>query len=186
MGRLAWSLPCGFILPHFFLISLLIYSSIINYYLGNIVSIWYFGSISGLIFGQIIQTILITITFRGSATLSPEKSNHSNQGIRNSFVNASVIGIASGLMIGVISGYTKGISFGLIFWLISGGAACIQHFILRLVLYCNGYIPWNYSKFLNYATERTILQRVGGSYRFIHSLLQEHFVNMSFNTNNQQ
>ncbi len=116
----------------------------------------------------------------------PEKSNHSNQGIRNSFINASVIGIASGLMIGVISGYTKGISFGLIFWLISGGAACIQHFILRLVLYCNGYIPWNYSKFLNYATERTILQRVGGSYRFIHSLLQEHFVNMSFNTNNQQ
>lgn len=185
-GRFAWSWPCGFILPPFFLVSALINSFIMKYSLGNAESVWYVGSISGLIFGQITQTILTTITFRGSAILSPEKSNHSNQGIRNSFVNASITGIASGLIIGVISGYTKGISFGLVFWLISGGTACIQHFSLRLVLYWNGYIPWDYTKFLNYATERTILQRVGGSYRFIHSLLQEHFVNMSIKTNNEQ
>ena len=54
----------------------------------------------------------------------------------------------------------------------------IQHFTLRLILYSNGYIPWNYACFLNYATERLLLQRVGGRYRFIHRLVQKHFAQM--------
>jgi len=59
-----------------------------------------------------------------------------------------------------------------------GGKACIQHFTLRLILYCNGYIPWNYARFLDYATERIFLQKVGGGYIFIHRLLLEHFAQM--------
>ena len=55
------------------------------------------------------------------------------------------------------------------------GQACAQHFSLRLVLFHHGYAPWNYAKFLNYATELGFLQRVGGGYRFVHKLLQEHF-----------
>ncbi|MCY7272686.1 MAG: hypothetical protein LH702_02795 [Phormidesmis sp. CAN_BIN44] len=39
-------------------------------------------------------------------------------------------------------------------------------------------IPWNYARFLNYATDRMFLQRVGGRYRFIHKLLQDHFAKM--------
>ncbi len=58
------------------------------------------------------------------------------------------------------------------------GRPVIQHFSLRLVLYITGKIPWNYARFLDYATERTILQRVGGGYRFIHRLLQEHFASL--------
>ncbi|MBD2184658.1 hypothetical protein H6S82_05975 [Planktothrix sp. FACHB-1355] len=38
---------------------------------------------------------------------------------------------------------------------------------------------WNYAKFLNYASERLFLQRIGGRYRFIHDLLREHFAQMS-------
>ncbi len=53
--------------------------------------------------------------------------------------------------------------------------AVIQHFSLRVVLCLNGYAPWNYARFLDYATDRLFLQRVGGKYRFIHRLLQEHF-----------
>jgi len=49
------------------------------------------------------------------------------------------------------------------------------HFSLRLILYRNGSIPWNYARFLDYCTKRLFLQRVGGRYRFIHRLLQEHF-----------
>ncbi len=49
---------------------------------------------------------------------------------------------------------------------------------LRIVLYLNGYAPWNYARFLDYATDRLFLQRVGGGYRFIHRLLQEHFAQM--------
>ncbi len=59
-----------------------------------------------------------------------------------------------------------------------GGKACIQHFTLRLILYCNGYVPWNYARFLDYATERIFLQKVGGGYIFIHRLLLEHFAQM--------
>jgi hypothetical protein len=59
--------------------------------------------------------------------------------------------------------------------LAKGGDACIQHFVLRLILYCNGYIPWNYARFLDYATDRLFLQRVGGGYRFMHDLLRLHF-----------
>jgi predicted NACHT family NTPase len=68
----------------------------------------------------------------------------------------------------------------LIFGLVAGGDACIQHFTLRLILYRNGYIPWNYARFLDYCTERLFLQRVGGRYRFIHKLLQDHFAEMEF------
>ena len=53
-----------------------------------------------------------------------------------------------------------------------------QHFTLRIILCWNGYIPWNYARFLNYATERMFLQRIGGRYRFIHKLLQEHFAQL--------
>jgi hypothetical protein len=58
------------------------------------------------------------------------------------------------------------------------GRACAQHFTLRLILYYNNQIPWNYARFLNYATDRLLLQRVGGRYRFIHRLVQEHFAAM--------
>jgi hypothetical protein len=63
------------------------------------------------------------------------------------------------------------------------GKSVIAHFTLRLILYRNGYIPWNYARFLNYCTERLFLQRVGGRYRFIHKLLQDHFAQMEFKRN---
>ncbi|MEA5508769.1 hypothetical protein VB715_03245 [Crocosphaera sp. UHCC 0190] len=40
----------------------------------------------------------------------------------------------------------------------------------------NNYTPWNYARFLDYCTEQLLLQRVGGGYRFIHRLLQEHLL----------
>ena len=63
-------------------------------------------------------------------------------------------------------------------YITSGGLACIQHFALRVALHNANSIPWNYARFLNYCTERLLLQRVGGRYRFIHKLVQEHFASM--------
>jgi hypothetical protein len=57
--------------------------------------------------------------------------------------------------------------------------ACIKHFVLRIILYRTGYIPWNYASFLNYASDRIFLRKVGGSYIFIHRMLQEHFARMN-------
>ena len=59
-----------------------------------------------------------------------------------------------------------------------GGLSCFQHLVLRFILFRDGCIPWNYARFLNYCTERLLLQRVGGRYRFIHKFVQEHFAAM--------
>ncbi|NMF86693.1 hypothetical protein [Nodosilinea sp. P-1105] len=56
--------------------------------------------------------------------------------------------------------------------------ACVKHFTLRFILYRTHAIPWNYARFLNHCTDRLLLQRVGGRYRFIHRLVLERFAAM--------
>lgn len=51
----------------------------------------------------------------------------------------------------------------------------IKYFVLRYTFWKTGNMPWNYQRFLNYATERLLLQKLGDRYRFVHRLLQEHF-----------
>ena len=122
-----------------------------------------------------------------------EKRTVPNQGFWQSAVNTVIFALVGWLIFGLIfvliqwliagvnvNAYTL-ISSGLLGLLIGGiapGTACMQHLILRLILWRNGYIPWNYARFLNYATERLFLQRVGGRYRFIHDLLREHFAQL--------
>ena len=86
----------------------------------------------------------------------------------NSLNEALVFSLISGLFLGLLIGIPR------------SGTPVIKHFSLRLILYFNGYIPWNYARFLDYCTERMLLQRVGGRYRFIHKLLQDHFAQMEF------
>jgi class 3 adenylate cyclase len=57
----------------------------------------------------------------------------------------------------------------------SGGIVCTKHFILRILLFSSGKIPWNYGKFLNYSINCILLQKIGGGYIFAHRLLLEHF-----------
>jgi Predicted NTPase (NACHT family) len=58
---------------------------------------------------------------------------------------------------------------------------CLEHFEVRLILYLSKVMPWNYARFLDWASERLFLQKVGGAYIFIHRMLQEHFANMKSN-----
>jgi len=56
------------------------------------------------------------------------------------------------------------------------GISAIESFVLRLVLWSSGYIPWDYQRFLDAAADRRLLQKTGDRrYRFIHNLLQKHF-----------
>lgn len=59
-----------------------------------------------------------------------------------------------------------------------GGILRMKKFILRRILSKNKYMPWNYSQFYNYATERFLLQKIGDKYRFVHEVLQEHIAKM--------
>ena len=59
-------------------------------------------------------------------------------------------------------------------------AAPIQHLVLRFILYCSGKMPWNYSRFLDYAAEHIFLRKVGGGYIFVHRLLLEYFAGLEY------
>ncbi|MEG4506046.1 NACHT domain-containing protein [Microcoleus sp. F6_B4] len=113
-----------------------------------------------------------------------------NQGIWNSARNAACVAVfvpivfAMGLSISLsakllISQFLPGLLMvglpvGLTCALFCGGLACIQHFILRLILRCHEH-PWNYVEFLDNAVKLKLLRRVGGRYEFMHSLLKECF-----------
>jgi DNA polymerase III delta prime subunit len=73
------------------------------------------------------------------------------------------VGFPLGLFIALIIGFSIG-----------GGKAVLQHLSLRIVLWQSD-LPWNFKQFLNYCVERRLLLRVGGSYRFLHQELRDHF-----------
>jgi len=54
----------------------------------------------------------------------------------------------------------------------------LQHVLIRGLLCFSAQrpIPWNYRRFLDYATERRLLQQVGGGYRFVHDLVRQQFL----------
>jgi GTPase SAR1 family protein len=62
----------------------------------------------------------------------------------------------------------------IIAFITGGGRALLE----RIVLAWNGYAPYRYDKLLDYCTERLLLQRIGGCYRFMHPLLQKYFAKM--------
>jgi hypothetical protein len=72
-------------------------------------------------------------------------------------------------------GLSMGLLFGLIGGLHFGGRTCLYHFALRLVLWHKNFAPLNYIRFLDYATARIFLRKVGGGYIFVHRMLLEYF-----------
>ncbi|MCL1465565.1 protein kinase domain-containing protein [Argonema galeatum] len=139
----------------------------------------FYSLIRGVVFAAIIGTIFGLV--RGMTSPSIQTIAVPNQGIWQSVKNAIVFGLIGFLMLGIAAKIlywpvffwgTFGLCFGMV---AGGGEACIKHFVLRLVLYLNGYIPWNYARFLDWGTDRIFLQKVGGGYIFVHRLLLEHF-----------
>jgi hypothetical protein len=184
------SLKVGFILGFiFFLIYLLtkslMTSGVIVGVTDMLLYVLNYGLLGGLI-GCLIGG------FRGAEIHQSEKVN---QGIFRSAQNAIIISISLIFIFALIvssslslilspalslsMGLASGLVFGPIGGLVLGGNAAIRHFALRLFLYEKRYAPWKYARFLDYATERLFLQKVGGGYIFVHRMLLEHFAEMS-------
>ncbi|HEY0755289.1 MAG TPA: hypothetical protein VGD98_15120, partial [Ktedonobacteraceae bacterium] len=84
--------------------------------------------------------------------------------------------LAYAAILGLIIGGGAGLVLGLAFNLVGGRtgmAAFLQHFVLRLFLWKLGLLPWKLVAFLDEATERLLLRKVGGSYLFVHRLLRD-------------
>jgi hypothetical protein len=64
----------------------------------------------------------------------------------------------------------------IILW--AGGRASLQHLVLRLLLVRNKAAPWKYVSFLDEATDRLLLRKVGGGYVFMHRLLLDYFADL--------
>jgi transcriptional regulator with XRE-family HTH domain len=99
-------------------------------------------------------------------------------------------GLSKGLSYGLNEGLSKGlgsalsvvwlfvITGALFGWAVSGGWAVLRHYVLRWILYSRHVFPWHAEAFLNDASARILLRRVGGGYSFIHRLLLEYFANL--------
>jgi hypothetical protein len=59
-----------------------------------------------------------------------------------------------------------------------GGRASLQHLALRLLLVRNRAAPWKYVSFLDEATDRLFLRKIGGGYVFVHRLLLDYFADL--------
>ncbi|HEV7395203.1 MAG TPA: NACHT domain-containing protein [Pyrinomonadaceae bacterium] len=56
-----------------------------------------------------------------------------------------------------------------------GARAGFQHYLLRVLLWRSGRFPLNIVRFLDWAAQRVLVQRVGGGWQFVHRTLQERF-----------
>ena len=140
------------------------------------------GLMTGLKTG--VSAALIFILLRGLTGSGIETSTLPNQGIWQSTKYAIALATLSAISLAVGSWVVGlpilcGAIVGLLFGLVGAGEPWVKHFTLRLILYCNRYIPWNYAHFLDYATQLIFLQKVGGGYIFIHRLLLEHFAGLT-------
>jgi len=107
-------------------------------------------------------------------------------GTGSGLFEGGILGLAKGLVswIGLwikellVLSLSGGLGVGLFAAMWYGGFDVVQHYTLRLILYSKHHIPWNLARFLDYATERIFLRKVGGGYIFIHRLLQDHFASL--------
>jgi eukaryotic-like serine/threonine-protein kinase len=87
-------------------------------------------------------------------------------------------GLCRELIAGLIAGLIVGLIIGLIVGLNRGGSAVIKHYALRLILWLNGYTPFNFIKFLDQCARLILLKKVGGGYIFIHRMLLDYFADI--------
>ncbi len=158
----------------------------------------------GIIYSSVLGTSLLTgaelfallgmvvgifsgVVDAGLENQIPENKNRVNQGIVSSVQNMVRFGIPFGLMLGLVLWFVLitasfkmtllvalflGILLG---FLVFGGGAVMQHYILRLMLYLEGLTPLNVVRFVEHGNRLILLRKAGGSFYFIHRLLLEHF-----------
>lgn len=133
-----------------------------------------------------------------SDVLAERNLTKPNQGIRRSVRHSVLLGSAGVVVGGIASGLVTYVALpahnlvgssvfafffgpllGLIIGLRVGGVAFLQHFALRWLLWKTRTIPWNYSRFLDYAARHVLLRKVGGGYIFVHRLLLEYFASLA-------
>lgn len=113
-----------------------------------------------------------------------------NEGIHRSLKNGLVgwllgglaFGLLGGLLFGLVGWLLGGLAGGLGIGLVGGLGVTFQHYLLRFWLAQSGAFPWQAIPFLEDATARILLRRVGGGYSFVHRLLLDYFADLNAQT----
>jgi hypothetical protein len=79
-------------------------------------------------------------------------------------------------------GLLIGLSGGCLMWFLMGGVAILRHVTIRCLLWRSQTFPWRAIFFLNDATARILLLRVGGGYSFVHRQLLDYFADLEATT----
>jgi NACHT domain len=77
------------------------------------------------------------------------------------------------------SGWPLGVCSAILVCAITGGLSTLRHYIIRLSLWRTQTFPLNGPRFLDDATIRILLRRVGGGYNFVHRLILDYFASLS-------
>jgi hypothetical protein len=106
-------------------------------------------------------------------------------GLTGALIWGLFVGLIFGLIFGLIVGLIVGLIWGLIWGLFLGlmvfnlgGFGVIEHYLLRLFLWLNGYTPFRFIKFLDYCAKLILLKKVGGGYIFLHRMLLDYFADI--------
>jgi energy-coupling factor transporter ATP-binding protein EcfA2 len=105
-----------------------------------------------------------------------------NQGTHRSAMVA-----AAAAMLCIVIGLFVSIREGLHYWLflasvlagLGGALFVMRHYVVRSFLWVSGMAPFRYGRFLDYATDRIFLRKVGGGYVFTHRMLLDFFASNS-------
>ena len=163
----------------------------------------HYGLMYGLVIGlsggvvSVLGSLLNTVWV--SDLLDPKHLCCPNEGIRRTLRNAFLAALICGPLGGLVSGFLSGMVFGWVgglagwgiltsglmlvwtilfaveFWLIYGGQAWLQHYLLRVALWRSGVMPLDVVAFLDFAAERLLLYKVRGGYIFSHRLVADYF-----------
>jgi hypothetical protein len=117
---------------------------------------------------------------------APAARSRANQGTAGSAQTAIFVALLTAplwiclgwIMNGLSGAITLATSASVCVGLLTGGLFCIKHYTLRFVLWVLRSGPLQFAEFLEHATSRTLLFRVGGGYIFIHNLLQEYLAGL--------
>lgn len=145
-----------------------------------------FGLILGLIAGILLGSIGVDVSVK-----EKDKTNYPGQKlvftINNFFLKplfiyliVGLVSILTGPLINLNNGrlLLLGLLGGAVIGLLLGSSSLIPHYIFRLMIASNNFLPFSLVSFLGHCVDLIFLRRVGGGYIFVHRLLMEHFAAM--------
>lgn len=123
-----------------------------------------------------------------------ETYNNPEEGVwrsaENALQKAALMGVALTFLVilflkEALSGIILGMYFGTALFLIFGGKAFIQNFILQSMISKSHYLPWKLMPFLEYGKFLSILKGERNHYKFIFPALQDYFADLEIYSERQ-